>query len=68
MEYDRVTNFPINFEQNGVLFGSKSKGKLISLSYLIQFENLLKIINLYSECINIIKIASFLYIKLLIQT
>ena len=33
-----VTTFRLHFEPNGIPFGSKSKGKLSSRSYPIQFE------------------------------
>ena len=38
MGYDRGYSFPFDFEKNGIPFGSKSKGKLSSPSYPIQFE------------------------------
>ena len=38
MGYDRGDSFPLDFEPNGNPFGSKSKGKLSSQSYPIQFE------------------------------
>ena len=38
MGYDRGGSFPIDFEPNGSLFGSKSKGKLSPRSYSIQCE------------------------------
>ena len=38
MGYDRGDSFPLDFEPNGILFGSKSKGKLTPQSYPIQFE------------------------------
>ena len=38
MGYDRGDSFPFNFESNGILIGSKSKGKLSPRSYTIQFE------------------------------
>ena len=38
MEYDRGDNIPLNFEPNGIPFGSKSKGKLSPRSYSIQCE------------------------------
>ena len=39
MEYVRGDSFPYEFEQNRIPLGSKSKGKLSSRSYSIQFEN-----------------------------
>ena len=33
MGYDRGDSFPFDFKPNGILFGSKSKGKLPSRSY-----------------------------------
>ena len=38
MGYDRGDCFPFDFEPNGILFGSKSEGKLSPRSYPIQFE------------------------------
>ena len=38
MGSDRGYSFPFDFEQNGIPFGSKSKGKLSPKSYPIQFE------------------------------
>ena len=38
MGYDRDDSFSFNFEPNGILFGSKSKGRLSPRSYPIQFE------------------------------
>ena len=38
MGYDRGDSFPLDFEQNGSQFGSKSKGKLSPRSYPIQYE------------------------------
>ena len=38
MGYDHGDSFPFDFEPNGITFGSKSKGKLSSRSYPIQFE------------------------------
>ena len=38
MGYDRGDSFPFDFEPNGIIFGSKSKGKLSPRSYAIQFE------------------------------
>ena len=38
MGYDRGDSFPFDFEPNGILFGSKSKGKLSPRSYPIKFE------------------------------
>ena len=38
MGYDRGDSFPIDFEPNGIPFGSKSKGKLSPRSYPIQCE------------------------------
>ena len=38
MGYDRGDSFPYDFELNGILFGSKSKGKLSPRSYPIQCE------------------------------
>ena len=38
MGYDRDDSFPFDFEANGTPFVSKSKGKLSSRSYPIQFE------------------------------
>ena len=38
MGYDRRDSFPFDFEPNGLLFGSKSKGKLSTWSYPIQYE------------------------------
>ena len=38
MGYDRGDSFHFDFEPNGNLFGSESKGKLSPRSYLIQFE------------------------------
>ena len=38
MGYDRGDSFPFDFEPNGFLFGSKSKGKLSPRSDPIQFE------------------------------
>ena len=42
MVYDRGDSFPSDFEPNGLLFGSKSKGKLSPRLYAIQFERKLK--------------------------
>ena len=39
MEYDRGDRFPSDFEPNEILFGSKSKGKVSSRLYSIQFES-----------------------------
>ena len=38
MGYDRGDSFPIDFEPNGIPFGSITKGKLSPRSYPIQFE------------------------------
>ena len=38
MGYDRGDSFPFDFEPNGISFDSKSKGKLSSRSYPIQYE------------------------------
>ena len=38
MGYDRGDSFPLDFELNGIPFGSKSKGKLSPRPYPIQFE------------------------------
>ena len=38
MGYDRGDSFPFDFEQNGIPFGSKSKGKLSPQPYPIRFE------------------------------
>ena len=38
MGYDRGDSFLSDFEANGILFGSKSKGKPSPQSYPIQFE------------------------------
>ena len=38
MGYDRGDSFPLDFEPNGLTFGSKSKGKLSARSYPIQCE------------------------------
>ena len=38
MGYDHGDSFPFDCEPNGILFGSKSKGKLSPRSYLIKFE------------------------------
>ena len=38
MGYDRGDSFPIDFEPNGILFGSKLIGKLSPRSYPNQFE------------------------------
>ena len=38
MEYYRGDSIPFDFEPNGNLFGSKSKGKLSPRSYPIQCE------------------------------
>ena len=38
MEYGCGDSFPFDFEQNGIPFGSKSKGKLSPRSYPIRFE------------------------------
>ena len=38
MGYDRGDSFPFDFEPNGILFVSKSKGKLSPRSYPIQCE------------------------------
>ena len=43
MGYDRGDSFPFDFKSNGIPFGSKSKGKLSSRSYHIQFERKWKI-------------------------
>ena len=40
MEYDRGDSFPSDFEQNGIPFGTKSKGKLSPRSYSIQFDRI----------------------------
>ena len=38
MGYDRGDSFPFDFEQNGIPYGSKSKGKLSPRSYPNQCE------------------------------
>ena len=38
MGYDRGDSFPLDFEPNGIPFGSKSKGKLLPRSYPFDFE------------------------------
>ena len=38
MGYDRGDSFPFDFKQNGIPFGSKSKGILSPRSYPIQCE------------------------------
>ena len=38
MGYDRGDSFPLDFEPNGIPFGSKSKGKLSPRSHPIQCE------------------------------
>ena len=38
MGYDRGDGFTLDFELNGIPFGSKSKGKLSPRSYPIQFD------------------------------
>ena len=38
MGYDRGDSFPFDFEPNGILFGSKSKGNLSPGPYPIQYE------------------------------
>ena len=38
MGYDRGDSFPLDFEPNGIPFGSKSKRKLSPRSYPIQCE------------------------------
>ena len=38
MGYDRGDSFPFEFEPNGILFVSKSKGRLSPRSYPIQCE------------------------------
>ena len=38
MGYDHGDSFPFDFEPNGFLFDSKSRGKLSPRSYPIQFE------------------------------
>ena len=38
MGCDRGDSFPSDFEQNGIPFGLKTKGKLSPRSYPIQFE------------------------------
>ena len=38
MEYDPGDSFPFDFEQNGIPFDSKLKGKLSPRSYPIQCE------------------------------
>ena len=38
MGYDRGDSFPLDFEPNGILFGSKLKGKPSPRSYPIKFE------------------------------
>ena len=38
MGYDGGASFPLDFEPNGIPFGSKSKGKLAPRSYPIQCE------------------------------
>ena len=38
MGYDCGDSFPLDFEPNGIPFGSKSKGKLSRRSYPIQCE------------------------------
>ena len=48
MEYDRGGSFPINFEQNGHQFGSKSEGKQSPRSYFIKIERICK--SFFSEC------------------
>ena len=42
MGYDRGDNFPFDFEPNGILFGSESKGILSPRSYPIQCERKFK--------------------------
>ena len=39
MGYDRGNSFPFDFEPNGIPFYSKSKGKLSSRSYPVQWES-----------------------------
>ena len=39
MGYDHGDSFPFDFERNGILFGSISKGKLSPRSYPIQCES-----------------------------
>ena len=52
MGYDRDYSFPIDFEPNGIPFGSESKGKLSSRSYPIQCERNWKysILSVSHEC------------------
>ena len=38
MGCDRDDSFPLDFEPNGIQFGSKSEGKLSPRSYPIQYE------------------------------
>ena len=38
MRYSRGDSFPLDFEPNGIPFGSKSKGKLSPRSYPTLFE------------------------------
>ena len=38
MGYDRGDSIPVDFEPDGIPFGSKSKGKMSPLSYPIQCE------------------------------
>ena len=38
MGYDGGDRLPFDYEPNGILFGSKSKGKISSRSYPIQCE------------------------------
>ena len=42
MGYDRGDSLPLDFELNGIPFGSKSKGKLSPRPYPIQYQRKLK--------------------------
>ena len=59
MEYDRGDSFPFDFEPNGILFDSKSKGKLSPRSYPIQFERKWKygFLSLPKSCFAYIRFA-----------
>ena len=51
MGYDRDDSFPLDFEPNGIPFGSKSKGKLSPRSHPIQFERKWNTIFLSVACL-----------------
>ena len=50
MGYDRDDSFTFDFEPNGIPIGLKSKGKLSSRSYPIQYERKWKY-SFFSVCV-----------------